>query len=274
VRWVPSDGPPANTQPPCRRQARLSRPLCGLQIEAEAHNDWVEVQDRHTGEVWYYNPTTGKSQWERPPKLATIMSPPHKVLTLPAVAKEDQDLFDEPPVHGVGLETELSFEVSLHLLTTAMKTILTEPPAPWSRTRQTLCRRAFPRCGPWAVPSEQAQSPSRRRGLRRCPRRLRITRPVGDRSCSPYPTASLVLTQPRGASGLFNDLGTRFFAMDGRKNTYLKETVHNALKQSKWDSVSTLLTDRMVISTPPRNQAADTEVSHSPACDIHSGGAP
>ena len=28
--------------------------------------DWIEIRDKETNEVWFYNPTTGISQWDKP----------------------------------------------------------------------------------------------------------------------------------------------------------------------------------------------------------------
>lgn len=46
-------------------ETSLSLVLCyGLQIELQAESEWVEVHDPDHGEKWYFNPVTGKSQWE------------------------------------------------------------------------------------------------------------------------------------------------------------------------------------------------------------------
>lgn len=38
-------------------------------LEENYSNDWLEVRDRETGDVWYYNQKTGESQWDRPDEL-------------------------------------------------------------------------------------------------------------------------------------------------------------------------------------------------------------
>lgn len=42
-------------------------------------------------------------------------------------------------------------------------------------------------------------------------------------------------------------MDSRLFLLDGKKGVALRETVKSALKQCKWDSVSTLLTDLMIV---------------------------
>jgi WW domain len=53
---------------------------------AGAASDWIEVRDATAGEVWYYNPSTGESQWQRPTVLIGIMPSPERVRQLPALA--------------------------------------------------------------------------------------------------------------------------------------------------------------------------------------------
>lgn len=45
-------------------------------------------------------------------------------------------------------------------------------------------------------------------------------------------------------SGLQEEFSPRFFLPDGSRNVTLKDTIANALKRTKWDSVSTLLAER------------------------------
>jgi WW domain len=53
---------------------------------AGAATDWIEVRDATAGEVWYYNPSTGESQWQRPAVLIGIVPSPERVRQLPALA--------------------------------------------------------------------------------------------------------------------------------------------------------------------------------------------
>lgn len=41
----------------------------------------VQVRDYDKGEVWYFNPLTGESQWDRPDSLLGTITPTEKVDT-------------------------------------------------------------------------------------------------------------------------------------------------------------------------------------------------
>lgn len=70
-------------------------------------------------------------------------------------------------------------------------------------------------------------------------------------------------------SGLFSDLESRLFSLDGKRGVMLRDTVKSALKTCKWDSVSTLLTDLAVVEDgAEQTEVQDTEpVSLSSFCD-------
>ncbi len=60
-----------------RRKYRLSQRLKTL--EQKEKNDtelmWIEVRDRESGDVWYYNKSTGLSQWEKPDDMFSVIAP-------------------------------------------------------------------------------------------------------------------------------------------------------------------------------------------------------
>lgn len=51
----------------------------------EAESDWIEVRDRSSGESWYYNRMNGISQWNRPKELNEIVGNKSMTRTLPQV---------------------------------------------------------------------------------------------------------------------------------------------------------------------------------------------
>ncbi|CAM9159646.1 unnamed protein product [Ectocarpus fasciculatus] len=71
-----------------RRRAALNAEV--RRLTGEARMEWVEasaltVRDHNRGEAWYFNPLTGKSQWDRPDSLLGTITPSDKVRTLPAL---------------------------------------------------------------------------------------------------------------------------------------------------------------------------------------------
>ncbi|CAM9915421.1 unnamed protein product [Ectocarpus sp. 6 AP-2014] len=64
-----------------RRRAALNAEV--RRLTGEARMEWV--RDHNRGEAWYFNPLTGKSQWDRPESLLGTITPSDKVRTLPAL---------------------------------------------------------------------------------------------------------------------------------------------------------------------------------------------
>ena len=68
-----------------RRKYRLSARL--KQLEDEAGNStalmWIEVRDRESGDVWYYNRQTGLSQWDKPDDMFSVIPPKQNVREVP-----------------------------------------------------------------------------------------------------------------------------------------------------------------------------------------------
>eukprot|EP01039_Chlorochromonas_danica_P000903 gene903-984_t len=42
--------------------------------EASSAQEWVQIDDKETGDIWYYNKVTNKSQWEKPEALKTQLA--------------------------------------------------------------------------------------------------------------------------------------------------------------------------------------------------------
>lgn len=66
-----------------RRKYLLSKQLQYLVKYFDTANDWIEVRDRSTGDVWYYNKKSGESQWERPLEMKSTLSNSGKLKLLP-----------------------------------------------------------------------------------------------------------------------------------------------------------------------------------------------
>lgn len=43
-------------------------------IDNSYTNDWIEVRDRDSGDIWYYNQTSGESRWDRPAEMYQTLS--------------------------------------------------------------------------------------------------------------------------------------------------------------------------------------------------------
>jgi hypothetical protein len=48
-------------------------------VRSMVHGDWIEVRDKKTGEVWYYNTVSGISQWERPRQMQGRVTMPDQL---------------------------------------------------------------------------------------------------------------------------------------------------------------------------------------------------
>ena len=42
-------------------------------LEAKIREDWVEVRDEETGDIWYFNQSSGESQWDMPESLLALI---------------------------------------------------------------------------------------------------------------------------------------------------------------------------------------------------------
>ena len=54
-----------------RRRVTLHHERAAL--EARIREDWVEVRDEESGDVWYFNQSSGESQWDMPEALAALI---------------------------------------------------------------------------------------------------------------------------------------------------------------------------------------------------------
>lgn len=60
-------------------------------LEHEAKGAWVEVRDEENGDVWFFNQTTGESQWEVPTALLNLIPSSERVKKLPALAAKQTE---------------------------------------------------------------------------------------------------------------------------------------------------------------------------------------
>lgn len=56
------------------------------EMTEDAACDWIEVRDRETGDVWYYNKITKVSQWDRPDEMFSKLAKENQLKTLPNIS--------------------------------------------------------------------------------------------------------------------------------------------------------------------------------------------
>jgi len=71
-----------------RRKYRLSARLKQLADKEGRSTElvWIEVRDRESGDVWYYNKSTGLSQWEKPDDMFSVLAPKENIKVVPGNA--------------------------------------------------------------------------------------------------------------------------------------------------------------------------------------------
>lgn len=57
-----------------RKRAKIIRTLESILLEKDFESDWIEVVDKDTGDKWYFNKKTKKSQWNKPRVLNVSLS--------------------------------------------------------------------------------------------------------------------------------------------------------------------------------------------------------
>jgi hypothetical protein len=61
--------------------------------------DWIEVRDRESGDVWFYNKRTAVSQWSRPDDLVDKVSTADNVKRLPFTSSNRSRVNTAPVSH-------------------------------------------------------------------------------------------------------------------------------------------------------------------------------
>lgn len=73
-----------------RKKFILCKRIDSLSRNYDVENDWIEVRDRANGDCWYYNKVTGLSQWERPNEMKDILTSNSKIKLIPITGKGDK----------------------------------------------------------------------------------------------------------------------------------------------------------------------------------------
>jgi hypothetical protein len=73
-----------------RRKFRLSFRLKEIEKKSGANElMWIEVRDKESGDVWYYNKSTGQSQWDKPDDMFSMLIPKENVKSMSAAEQDD-----------------------------------------------------------------------------------------------------------------------------------------------------------------------------------------
>ena len=207
---------------------RVNVMLALARARAEAKAAWVEVRDEETGDVWYFNQSTGESQWDLPEPLLDLIPSADRVKKLPPIASADAadkrgPALDQGAVRSGGLPRSLS-SASLPSVKrggdsarprSAGATAATTLPG-ISKQRGSNNQRELFRDGVTDYEDEEIEG-----GIQSSGDKLRL------------------------------------FLADGAPNPQLKDTVRSTLHMSRFDSVATLLMGP--------GQSADDEPPRAPS---------
>ncbi|CAM9141145.1 unnamed protein product, partial [Choristocarpus tenellus] len=218
-----------------RRRVQLMRET--RKIFGEASDGWIEVRDRNEGELWYYNTSTGQSQWERPHSLLGHLAPPEKVKTLPSLSQlttrsggnQSTEEVAAPTTHVTTInpvpESNI-YQSSANLppLKGACQSLLAFPTAPKLETSgeqmaDTTWNEDWPFLQQEELPDDRFEETG-----------LGLVSNLDGNSDDEDDLSEI--RSPKG-----------FFLADGSPNIHLRETINQALQITKFDSVSTLLAD-------------------------------
>jgi hypothetical protein len=181
-----------------RQKMQLTRRLG----ELEEGSDWIEVRDRKSGDVWWYNKETGLSSWERPPEMEHMVAAPASLKTLPSLQ---------------------------------------------ATKSQTGSEHARPRKVPGRL-SEGSnlpllQSPERELGVKRG------SRAAADLSPGTQALNAAKALEAQAAEDVDDELGVSMLtrgtllAPDGTYKPNLRTTIQDALLESRFDSVATVMAE-------------------------------
>ena len=80
-----------------RQKMSLTRRLVELASDGgEPVGEWIEVKDRESGDIWYYNTTTGESQWDKPVSMHDTMASSKSLKQIPKVADKRRSASTAP----------------------------------------------------------------------------------------------------------------------------------------------------------------------------------
>lgn len=157
--------------------------------------EWVEVRDKESGEVWYYNTINGSSQWEKPESLKGKVSSPDKIKKLPVLTEKSKT-------------KQQKSKFSKLLGSGSLPQISQSPGNTFSKTTLPTWQDEHGELHDERDPKEQ----------------------------------KLIQREFNDAFGLGSDSMT-LLAPDGSFKPQLRDTIRQALSQSRFDSVSTVLVD-------------------------------
>ncbi|OQS05077.1 hypothetical protein THRCLA_02743, partial [Thraustotheca clavata] len=182
-----------------RRVQRSSR--SNIQQNTSA---WQQVHDAERGETWYYNSTTGQSQWEPP-------------LSLPKLSFDKKSTLPVLPSHNnqASVRCLPSLSPRISLPNAVSSSITTSTPLPSITKEPRLVQDA-----------DEDDT---------------LSEITDDRNLDSTSTENMV-------DWMDNDA---LFLADGSKNNKLRDTIRDALKISKFDSVSSLLTSNVSFNQSP-----------------------
>ncbi|KAL4100404.1 hypothetical protein PRIC1_008198 [Phytophthora ramorum] len=281
----------------CRRRRWQEKQAAAVAAADEAvlepeTDQWHEVRDVERGEVWYYNATTGVSQWEPPagqaftpaarsfPELPALhTSGSMKAMTRTMNQRSSSTIGGAdslPPLSPAcsSARSTSSDQQEQHLQSAARrsseakKTVrsprslpalqpeyVTSSPNPWDCDSVLASERS--------ISSERTQDlgsprgyPDSERDEPLLGRRRSLPPDLEDREDDDDDLAPLA-TEDASSDWQTNDT---LFRADGTKNSKLRDTIRSALHVSKFDSISSLIASNVVLrrrSVPgraPRNQ--------------------
>ncbi|KAF0720234.1 Aste57867_472 [Aphanomyces stellatus] len=200
-----------------KKKVRL-RPVDGSQAtrSQDEQPEWREITDPDRGETWYYNTQTGQSQWESP------IIP----LSFPALGKP----IKQPRPSSVSMNNNQATASSF--LPALSPTSNTTAPRFPATQQQAASPRQPSTNAATLLPAIQKES-------------LLLQDFDDDIPSAPSHATTTPQTHPTDAAdGEMVDWmdDTALFLADGSKNNKLRDTIRDALKISKFDSVSALLT--------------------------------
>eukprot|EP00606_Chrysophyceae_sp_TOSAG23-5_P000215 GSChrysophyteH2.ASY1.ANO1.1443.1 assembled CDS len=184
-----------------RRKFRLSQRLQILEKKEAASTElvWIEVRDRESGDVWYYNKGTGLSQWEKPDDMFSVIAPKENIKSLPAGHDDGKK---NPTSHGGGHQESKSDKLKINM---------------------ALPSKAAVSKGKSALSFEEKKKQNEQERKTQENAQNEVNSLIG-------------VDKIRANDSLF--------APDGTFRPKLRTTVQDALLETRFDNVSTVLSDR------------------------------
>ena len=178
-----------------KRKFRLSHRLKQIEKKDEAELVWIEVRDKESGDVWYYNKSTGLSQWDKPNDMFSVIAPKENVKRIPGEQGGDYGGEGETKSNNANNTLRVNMNLPSHQATAQGKKALTLEEKKKIRAKEESIQEAA---------------------------RDEVSHLIG-----------VDKLQPK----------TRMSGPDGSFKPQLRTTVLDALLETRFDSVSTVLSD-------------------------------